>query len=51
VQEKRAKVSDDDALQVIIEGARKANAFAEHTLWQAKAAMGFDFFARKLDVV
>lgn len=51
VQARRAKVSDDDALQVITEGARKANAFAEQTLWQAKQAMGFDFFARKLDMV
>ena len=50
VQEKRAKVSDDDALQVITEGARKANAFAEQTLWQAKQAMGFDFFERRIDV-
>ena len=50
VQARRAAISDADALDVITHGSRKANAFAEQTLWQAKQAMGFDFFARTLSV-
>lgn len=48
VRQRRAAISDDDARDILIDGATRANAFAEQTLWQAKQAMGFDFFKRRI---
>jgi tryptophanyl-tRNA synthetase len=48
IREKRASLTDADARDILRAGSAKANAFAEDTLWQAKQAMGFDFFGRKL---
>ncbi len=48
MRERRAKLTDDDARDIIKSGSAKANAFAEQTLWEAKQAMGFDFHPRKL---
>jgi tryptophanyl-tRNA synthetase len=38
----------DHVLKVLREGTARANAAAEETLWRAKQAMKFDFFARRL---
>lgn len=50
IREKRAAISDDDAMDIIRTGSARANAFAEQTLWQAKQAMQFDFHSRSLGV-
>lgn len=48
IRARRANVSDEDVLSVIKTGAIKANAVAEQTLYEAKKAAGFGYFAREL---
>lgn len=48
IREKRAALTDDDALDVLKTGTRRANEVAEQTLWKAKQAMTWDFFPREL---
>jgi len=50
IREKRASLSDDDALDLIRRGNAKANAVAEQTLWQAKQAMHYAFHPRRLEM-
>ncbi len=48
IREKRATISDDDVIDVLKDGCRKANAVAEQTLWKAKQAVRYDFFKREI---
>ncbi len=48
IRERRATISDDDAIDVLKCGTAKANIIAEETLYMAKQAMNFDFFKRDL---
>lgn len=48
IRERHATISDDDVLDVLKDGCRRANATAEQTLWRAKQAMTWDFFPREL---
>lgn len=50
VRDKRAAISDDDAMDIIRAGNARANALAERTLYEAKQAMGYDFHPRGLSV-
>jgi len=48
VRDRRASISDDDVLEVLRQGNRRANAYAERTLYEAKQAMGYAFGRREL---
>ena len=48
IQDRRAQISDDDVIDVLKDGTRKANQTAEETLWAAKEAAKFDFFKRDI---
>jgi tryptophanyl-tRNA synthetase len=52
VRERRAalegKSGDDTVIDIIKAGTARANQLAEHTLWQAKEAMGLGYFRRSL---
>ncbi len=50
IREKRATITDDDAIDVLKAGTAKANKIAEETLYMAKEAMRFDFFERELQL-
>lgn len=51
IREKRAKISDDDAIDVLRSGTARANETAERTLAMAKEANRFGFFERELRVI
>jgi tryptophanyl-tRNA synthetase len=48
IRQRREKITDADVMDVIQQGAARANALAEQTLYQAKQAAKFDFFKRGL---
>lgn len=48
IRERRATLTDADAIDVLKDGTRRANTVAEETLWMAKRAAKFDFFKREL---
>lgn len=48
IQARRAKISDDDVIDVLRDGTQRANDTAEKTLWAAKEAARFNFFPRKI---
>ncbi|MDH3583526.1 MAG: tryptophan--tRNA ligase [Phycisphaerae bacterium] len=50
IQERREKISDDEVIDILRDGTRKANEVAEQTLWAAKEAAKFDFFPRSLAI-
>jgi tryptophanyl-tRNA synthetase len=50
IRQRRETISDDDVLDVLREGNRRANETAERTLADAKAAMHYDFGPRTLGI-
>lgn len=46
MRQRRAGLDVETVTEVLREGTARANVVAEETLWQAKRAMKFDFFAR-----
>lgn len=50
IRARRATLSDDDAIDVLRDGTRRANEVAEKTLWMAKEAAKFGFFPRTLSL-
>ncbi len=50
VRERRAAITDADALDVIKEGTARANEVAEQTLWEAKKAANYGFFEREFNL-
>jgi len=50
IRARRASISDDDVLDVLTDGNRRANATAEQALADAKAAMSYNFGPRSLTI-
>jgi len=50
IRARREKITDDDVIDALRTGTKKANAVAEQTLWMAKQAMKYDFFERGLEL-
>ncbi|QNN22645.1 tryptophan--tRNA ligase [Planctomycetales bacterium ZRK34] len=48
IRARRARITDDDVIDILKAGTAKANTTAEQTLWQAKQAAKFDFFERDI---
>ncbi len=48
LQERRTKISDDDVIDILKDGTRRANSTAEETLARAKEAASFGFFKREI---
>ncbi len=51
IRDRRAAVSEGDALDALKSGTTRANEVAETTLAMAKKAMKQDYFGRKLSLV
>ena len=48
IRERREKITDDDVIDVLRDGCRRANVVAVQTLWMAKQAAKYDFFEREV---
>ncbi len=50
IRSRRATLTDADAVDVLREGTKRANAVAEATLWEAKKAAQYNFFPRDISL-
>ena len=50
IRQRRAEITDDDVIDVLRTGSRRANVLAEETLYRAKQAAKFDFHRRELTI-
>ena len=48
IREKRERIGDDEVIDVLRDGTRRANEVAERTLWEAKESASFGYFKREL---